>query len=187
MILSKEQIANCCKGDQREISELYDALFSFIMNISMRYKLNYDDAGASTNSIFIKFLGTLEGIDNARSVLPLVKTIAVRHLVDEYRATKRKQELISDQELSNHINLSGSLSSDADLNAEDLLKMIRSLPEPTATVFNLYVVDGYKHKEIADMLGLNEGNSKWHLNKARNMLKAMLIKEKDREKNWRYG
>lgn len=46
----------------------------------------------------------------------------------------------------------------------------------TATVFNLYVVDGYKHKEIGEMLSMSENTSKWHLNRARNMLQKMILK-----------
>ena len=59
---------------------------------------------------------------------------------------------------------------------EELLIMIRQLPPMSQKVFNLYVIDGYNHKEIGEQLNISEGTSKWHLSSARQKLKAMLRK-----------
>jgi RNA polymerase sigma-70 factor (ECF subfamily) len=60
------------------------------------------------------------------------------------------------------------------LQAEDLYKLIQKLPASSRSVFNLYVVDGYKHKEISEMLHISVGTSKWHLSNARKELQEMI-------------
>ena len=58
--------------------------------------------------------------------------------------------------------------------AEDLFRLVQKLPPATRTVFSLYVLDGYKHREIAGILGIDEGTSKWHLSIARQELQKMI-------------
>ena len=58
--------------------------------------------------------------------------------------------------------------------AEDLLNLIRLLPVATQIVFNLSVIDGYSHQEIAEQLGISEGTSRWHLSEAKKQLRTML-------------
>jgi RNA polymerase sigma factor (sigma-70 family) len=59
---------------------------------------------------------------------------------------------------------------------KDMVKMIQSIPTMTRTVFNLFVFDGYNHKEIADRLEISEGTSHWHLHQARNLLQKKIMK-----------
>jgi len=65
--------------------------------------------------------------------------------------------------------------------------MIGQLPSTTRQVFNLFVIDGYKHHEIADMLSITTGTSKWHLNSARKKVKVMIQKFEETEKVIQYG
>ena len=65
----------------------------------------------------------------------------------------------------------------SDVEFKDILKLVAELPEATAQVFNLYIIDGYNHKEIGAMLNLSQGTSKWHLHKAREILKEKLHHE----------
>ena len=64
------------------------------------------------------------------------------------------------------------------MDAEKILDLIRSLPAATQAVFNLYIVEGYDHKEIAALLNISEGTSRWHLSEARKNLKLQLQEEK---------
>jgi RNA polymerase sigma factor (sigma-70 family) len=57
-----------------------------------------------------------------------------------------------------------------DRSAEEILYFLKQLPEMAATVFNLYVIEGYKHKEISQLLNISEGTSKWHLSEAKKQL-----------------
>ena len=178
MAIDKKLIKKCLKNDRRSQNELYKELFSFVMNICMRYKNNYDDAGAALNTIFLKVLKGLAAYNDDMAMLPWVKTIAVRHLIDEYRSEKRHEAIALNDVAQQPVN-GYSLSHDK-LNVDDILLMLGRLPETSKNVFNLYVMDGFKHREIGDMLGMSEGNSKWHLNQARTQLREMIIIEQKR-------
>jgi RNA polymerase sigma-70 factor (ECF subfamily) len=178
----KRLIKSCLNNDRRAQNTLYKELFSFLMNICIRYKRNYDDAGAALNTIYLKILYALEDYDLSRPFLPWVKTIAIRQLVDEYRSEKR-HDSVSLEHPEAEVSASGLASSVELLQCEDILAMINQLPDTTAKVFNLYVIDGYKHKEIAEMLGITTGTSKWQLNHARKRLKELLQVESQRLEN----
>lgn len=62
------------------------------------------------------------------------------------------------------------------MNVEQIHALILKLPPMSQKVFNLYVIDGYNHKEIGELLKMSEGTSKWHLNLSRTRLKEMLTK-----------
>jgi len=62
------------------------------------------------------------------------------------------------------------------MSAQELLKLVTQLPPATQTVFNLYVVEGYTHKEIGELLGISDGTSKWHLSEARRQLQKLVLK-----------
>ncbi len=178
----KELINKCLTNDRRSQNELYRELFSYLMNICIRYKTNYDDAGSALNLIYLKILKGLEKFDSTKPFLPWVKTIAIRHLVDEYRMEKRHDNVGLDHLDMSSANGHGDVAI-SKLNADDILNMIRHLPTTTGKVFNLYVVDGYKHREIAELLSISEGTSKWHLNHARKQLQLFLKIETKRSEN----
>ena len=71
----------------------------------------------------------------------------------------------------------GSIDNEAiqRMGSSELLKLIQKLPMATQTVFNLYVIEGYNHREIGDILGISDGTSKWHLSEARRLLKQLLL------------
>jgi RNA polymerase sigma factor (sigma-70 family) len=178
MAIDKKLIKNCLKNDRRSQNELYKELFSFVMNICMRYKNNYDEAGAALNTIYLKVLKGLKEYNDDMSILPWVKTIAVRHLIDEYRSEKRHEAIALGDVAHQLVN--GYNRSHDKLNVDDILHMLGKLPDTSKNVFNLYVMDGFKHREIGDMLGMSEGNSKWHLNQARTQLREMISIEQKR-------
>ena len=62
------------------------------------------------------------------------------------------------------------------MDADELLQNIKQLPAATQLVFNLYTIEGFNHREIAEMLGISEGTSKWHLSEARKLLRVMIMK-----------
>lgn len=68
----------------------------------------------------------------------------------------------------------------AKINSEQIYSFITQLPSASRQVFNLYFVDGYKHREIAELMDFSEGTSKWYLNSAREKLKEMILKAGDK-------
>lgn len=175
MNIQKELLEACIKRERAAQNKLYKEVFSYLMNICMRYKNDYDTAGASLNAIYLKILTNLEKFEQKDSFISWMKRIAVNHLIDEYRKDQRhKKNLTYTDKEQWDIKQSTFHEGEADMESQYLLKMIQGLPEATAQVFNLYAIDGYKHREIAEMLSMNENTSKWHLREARIKLKAML-------------
>lgn len=176
MHIDKDLIKACISGKQAAQNELYREVFSYLMNICIRYKNDYDTAGGSLNAIFLKILTNLHIFKHEESFIAWIKRIAVNHLIDEYRHHKREMEKLSYIEEEKKAILNGSTGhfKEEEMNADYLLEMIHELPTMTAKVFNLYAIDGYKHKEIAEILIMSENTSKWHLREARKKLKEKL-------------
>lgn len=175
MKIEKALLDDCKRQKRLAQNQLYNEVFSYLMNICVRYKNDYDSAGASLNAIFLKVLDNLNDFRSDEAFVPWMKRIAVNHLIDEYRKEKREREKLGFLE---EVGLSSHPTSihekEAELDSEYLLEMIRQLPTMTAKVFNLYAIDGFKHREIAELLEMSESTSKWHLGEARKKLVAML-------------
>ena len=175
MQIEKEVLEACIKQDRLAQNKLYRQVFSYLMSICIRYKNDYDTAGASLNSIFLKILDNLDTFKKEESFIAWIKRIAVNHLIDEYRKQKREQERLTYIEDIHSCTSNTVLhQKEGELESEYLLDMIRELPPLTAKVFNLFAIDGYKHREIAVLLKMSENTSKWHLREARIKLKAKL-------------
>jgi len=172
--IDRKLIKGCLDDNRRSQNELYRKLFSFLMNICMRYKNNYDDAGSALNAIFLKLMLALSDYDVNKPILPWVKTIAIRHLIDEFRSKAVLNEVSLEEIADQHIYFA---QPDEQLRADDILKLIHLLPEPSKAVFNLHVIDGYTHREIGDELHILESTSRWHLAKARKQLQGWLNRE----------
>ena len=175
MKIPQELLEACIKQERAAQNQLYKEVFSYLMNICMRYKNDYDTAGASLNAIYLKVLTNLEKFEQKDSFIGWMKRIAVNHLIDVYRKEKRHKQNLSYTDQDHWDSKQSTFhEGEADLESQYLLKMIQKLPEASAQVFNLYAIDGYKHREIAELLSMSENTSKWHLREARIKLKAML-------------
>tara|TARA_R110002049_G_scaffold151387_1_gene314965 strand:- start:480 stop:1028 length:549 start_codon:yes stop_codon:yes gene_type:complete len=173
MQIEKELLQGCIEKDRKSQNKLYELIFSYLMNICMRYKNDYDTAGTSLNAIFLKVLDNLDKFENEQVFIPWIKRIAVNHLIDEYRSDKTKK-IDYIENYQDYIAPTTAHEKEEQLESEYLLDLIRQLPPTTMRVFNLYALDGYKHREIADLLSISESTSKWHLGEARKRLQVML-------------
>ena len=173
MEISKDLISKCCGDNRRAHNELYKQLFSYVMSICLRYTKNQQDAGNALNEVMFKVITNLKKYDTSKPFLPWVKTITIHQLIDLNRKQTKYEEV---QYAPEHENVAFSFNL-SDIEFRDILKLVAELPEATAQVFNLYIIDGYNHKEIGAMLNLSQGTSKWHLHKAREILKVKLQHE----------
>ena len=98
-------------------------------------------------------------------------------LIDEYRKTKKHKERYSatdsERELDYHAD-SGENDAMSNMGEQNIMELIKELPDATAQVFCLYVIDGYSHKEIGEQMEFAEGTSKWHLSQGRKLLREKL-------------
>lgn len=138
----------------------------------MRYARDKDKASEALNMGYLKILNNLSQYKPEIPFKVWIRRIMVNTLIDEYRKTKREREHLQyvDKyfDLSSYSDVNEALSN---LSCKQIYDEINKLPEATKNVFNLFVIDGYSHKEISEMLDISEGTSKWHLNAARQRLK----------------
>jgi len=149
------------------------------MPVCSRYHNNEEDARSSLNVGFMKILKGLDTIDSKVNFAAWSKRIMINTLIDEYRKKKNYRNHIASKETERELDVEHSLSvneAESDLGYQNLLTLIAQLPVISGRVFNLYVIDGYNHKEIGELLGMSEGTSKWHLSTARKLLREKLEK-----------
>lgn len=175
------------KGKERAIKDLYQQSFGFIMSICLRYSTNRDEAVGWVNICFAKAIEKIDQFDDKRKepFEAWLQTLSLRTLIDQFRKEKRHDQHIhpsaQPEDVSSEANVSYNLG-EMNLAVEDLYRLIAELPESTRIVFNLYAIDGYKHKEISELLNISEGTSKWHLSEARKRLQKQLEELRKRER-----
>ncbi len=177
MDITPEILKACARDDRKAINLLYEYAFKILMPICFRYNNNEEDARASFNAGFIKILKGLERIEEEINFDAWSRRIMVNSLIDEYRKNKKYNSRISRSDSEAELDYySEGRSNDAisNLGYENIIMLVKELPVTTAHVFNLYVIEGYSHKEIGDQLDMSEGTSKWHLSTARKLLREKL-------------
>lgn len=151
---------------------MYKAYYKTMMTICLRYTNNEDDAVEVLNNGFLKVFQNINRFDADRAGLyTWMRTIMVNSCLD---FIKKKTKTEPHCELTDAADVHVPAEVINRLKAVELLQLIRSLPPATAAVFNLYVIEGYSHKEIARLLSISDGTSKWHLNEARKQLQQKL-------------
>jgi len=189
--ITRKQISLLINLDRKAQYELYKDCFGYMMSISLRYQNDHQAAEDVVNRAYLKILKSLSSYDVSKPFKPWMARITVNENIDACRKSKKLRTVMNfDSELVNaDSNLKNFEYNEAEenLQADQLREMITQLPETTKLVFNMYVVEGYKHQEIGEQLGLTTGTSKWHLNSARKRLKAMIIKMNETEKIIHYG
>jgi len=168
------QLINKCLRDQRKAQvELYRLCYPHLMKVCLRYKKNENDAAEMLN---IGMLKILDHLDSYRPEVPFqfwARRIMINTLIDDYRKQKRRKDVFQsmEPELLPHHEKQKTYNSGALLmDAEEIRKLINTLPETRKQIFNLFAIDGYGHKEIAKVLDINENTSKWHVAEARKYL-----------------
>jgi len=180
MNIEKQLIAQCIQGDRKAQLRLYDQCYSYMMSICIRYCKDKHEAGSRLNMSFLKVLQHLGQFDHTGSFKAWVSKITLRSIIDEFRSQqKHYQQHVYYGQLSQEIDWPSEevnhLAEETDL--DHLLAVINRLSPMDKQVFNLFAIDGYGHKEIANMLNISEGTSKWHVHEARKKIKEALMKE----------
>jgi RNA polymerase sigma factor (sigma-70 family) len=157
----------CLGGDAPSQKQLYKQYFSFAMTVSMQYCSNKEEAEEIMNDSFYQVFTKLDHYDPLKSFDAWFRRIIINKAIDRYRKNKKLQPTIEIEDYQ--IESAGSSGYDGSEN--DLLALIQKLSPAYRTVFNLYVVEGFKHEEIADKLGISISTSKSNLHRARNILK----------------
>ncbi len=180
LIVDLDILKRCANNDQRAIKQLYEHCFHKLMPLCLRYHVNQEDARSSLNIAFMKIIQNLPSMElSTLNFNAWSKRITANTLIDEYRKRKHQDDHYLKKETERELDAASNLTTNEgleNLNYDALLTLIYKLPENTRVVFNLFVIEGYAHNEIAEELDIPIGTSKWHLSNARKLLKEMLEK-----------
>ena len=161
-------IRGCKQNDRKAQEALYKAYYKTMVTICLRYTKNEEDAVEVLNNGFLKVFQNIQRYESSvASLYTWIRTIVINSCLDFIKKKARSEE---HHELNKATEVHVPAEVISKMKATELLKMIRSLPPSTAAVFNLYVIEGYNHREIGNLLGISEGTSKWHLSEARRQL-----------------
>jgi RNA polymerase sigma-70 factor (ECF subfamily) len=167
--LTQDQlIKGCIQKDPKAQKRLYDSYASLMYPVCCRYLKNHEEAEDVLVIAFTKIFDKISQFNGLGSFEGWIKRIVINEALNHLRSRSKVE--ISDIDESSPIGCK-----DADrLEEEDLIDLISSLPNGYRQVFNMYAIDGYSHKEIADALSISEGTSKSQLNRARAFLQRRL-------------
>jgi RNA polymerase sigma-70 factor, ECF subfamily len=167
-------LEGCLQGRADAERLLFKQFFGYAKSIALRYSSADMEAEEIMNDGFLKVFKNLSNYDFAQPFKAWLRTIMVNTAIDYYRR-KQKYAIISFPEQLPETALNDSVLDT--LSAAEIMMLVRKLTPAYRTVFMMYVVDGYNHREIADLLNINEGTSKSNLAKARVKLQMMIMEE----------
>jgi RNA polymerase sigma-70 factor (ECF subfamily) len=166
------KILTGCRKQHRESQKmLYEEFYGYGMSICLRYADNRDEAAAILNDGFMKIFTSIRQFDLSKPLKPWLRKIMVNTAINHYNQKQRSVQLA---EMEKAIHQSETESIISGISYQEIIGMLHKLPPAYRTVFNLYVIEGYKHEEIAKMLGITVGTSKSNLFKAKEYLRKIL-------------
>ena len=173
MLNEDELIERCRKDDRTSQKTLYDRYCRKMMVVCLRYSKSTAEAEDILQEGFVK---VFNGLKNFRKESKL-ETWITRIMVNTALNVQRKKLYLYPMVDVEEINLPGEEVSLSSVHFSQLLEMIQALPHGCQVVFNLFAIEGYSHKEIAEQLGISEGTSKSQFARAKSLLQQRLLKE----------
>ena len=179
--MSDEQLVkDCIQKKPSAQKQLFDRFSRKMLGICVRYASDTQEAQDIMQDGFVKVFNAIGGFQHEGSLEGWVKRIMINTALDAYRKDKKRRNAVElDDDKAMEISDQDGIVEG--INAEFLLKMIKTLPEGYRIVFNMFAIEGYSHKEIADQLGISVNTSKSQYSRARAYLQKILSKT---EANW---
>jgi RNA polymerase sigma-70 factor (ECF subfamily) len=166
-------ISACLANNHLAQKALIKLFFGFAKNIGLPYVDNEQEVDEIINDGFLKVFNNLSKYDHSKPFKIWFKAIIINAAIDYYRKNKKHANQVS-------IDYIEIINEDEDIiskiSAQEILNLVQKLPPTYRMVFSLYVIDGYNHREIGEMLGIQEGTSKSNLQDARKKLQLMIKK-----------
>ena len=165
-----ELLDGCCREEPKYQKALYQRYYRLMFGVCLRYTDNNDDAQDILQEGFIKVFKNIQSFRRQGSFEGWIRRIMVHTSIEHYRRNSRYFMV--------DIEEARGLSFDADvlssLGRNEILDLVQQLPVGYRTVFNLYVIEGYPHQEIADMLQITVGTSKSQLSRGKKILQEKI-------------
>ena len=162
-----ELIIKCKHQDAKAQGELYKKYNRILFAICLRYSPNFNEAEDNLQDAFITIFKKVEQYKGKGSFEGWMKRVTVNTVLQKYRK-QRSFEIVDEGQIEDEAEV--EIESE-EIPLDFLLKIVQELPDRYRLVFSMYVMDGYQHKEIAEMLGISDGTSKSNLARARMILK----------------
>jgi RNA polymerase sigma factor (sigma-70 family) len=168
----QEFIQSCIDKDAVSLKLLYENFYPKMFPLCKRYANNEDDALDILHDGFIKVFKNIDKYQVGTSLNAWIKRIMVNTAIDYYRKETRRR--------ASNIEEAITLSSDnpdalSDISADEIISLLQHLSPSYRSVFNMYVIEGYSHKELASILEITESTSRSNLVKARNKMRELLV------------
>lgn len=168
----EQLVKQCLENNRNAQQELFEKYSRKMMSLCIRYAGNEDDAKDILQEGFIKVFTRLQDYSGSGSLSGWIKSIMVNTALNFIKKSVYITEMV---EMEEGHAVSGSGVSESRLGEQELLGMIRSLPDGFRTIFNLFAIEGYSHKEIAHLMGISENTSKTQYLRARARLQKMIV------------
>jgi RNA polymerase sigma factor (sigma-70 family) len=167
-------VEECVRGNQRAQKTLFERFAPKMLAVCQRYAKDIDEAEDILQDGFVKVFLKLGAFKQQGSLEGWIRRIMVNTALDQIRKNGR---LLGDTDVDSvEFKLDSNDYIVEGLMAEDLMKLVMSMPDGYKTVFNLFAIEGYSHAEIAEMLGVNESTSKSQYSRARAYLRERIEK-----------
>ena len=167
-------IQGCCNRNRKSQNALYRLFYPYGMSICIRYVDSEAAAVSVVNDGFLKVFRNVKKYDSKKPFKPWFRKILVNTAINQLKKQKKFKMEVSMDEAKNISTREDALSR---IGYQELMAMVQSLSLAYRTVFNMYVIDGFKHQEIAEKLGITVSTSKSNLTRARAKLQG-LVSEK---------
>jgi len=176
-LCEQDLVKGCARNDRRVQELLYKQYCSSMMVVCKSYAKNEEDAIEVLQDGFLKIFQQIDKYDASRSsIYTWMRTVMIRTAIDFLRRQNRKNVAVEWKEEFDPATEAEALQR---MSAQQVQWMLQQLSSTTRLVFNLYITEGYNHREIGELLNISEGTSKWHLGEARKYL-LNLLRAKER-------
>jgi RNA polymerase sigma factor (sigma-70 family) len=167
----QELVKKCLRGNKKAQKRLFDLYAPQMMTICNRYANRDDQAIDMLQEGFIKVFSNLEKFSSSGSLGGWIRTVMVNNCLTILRKDKK---FSFNENIEDHDEETSSADAISQMGFQELTLLISSLPTGYRTVFNMYAVEGYSHKEIADKLEISESTSKTQYRKAKLRLQKLI-------------
>jgi RNA polymerase sigma factor (sigma-70 family) len=173
-LITDELILQCIQGHQVALRHLYEHCYPTLIKIGNRYAKDKEQAIEIVTNSYLKIVNKLGTINQTMNIGAWIHKVGVNTAIDSYRVQKKYHEKVKlsaeySYDISESIYIDTN-SIDKHLESKYIIDLIQQLPELTRQVLNLYALDGYNHRDIAELLSISEEASRWHLFKARKLM-----------------
>jgi RNA polymerase sigma-70 factor (ECF subfamily) len=182
LIDEQELIANCLAQQRKAQETLYNIYSRKMYGVAMRYAHCPEKAADILQESFVKIFKNLEKYSHTGSFEGWIRRIVVNTALDHYRQQTALH--VVTHEYDENTAASNSYDITSQIAADNLIKLIQTLPNGYRTVLNLYAIEGYSHQEIAEQLNITEGTSKSQLSRAKNVLQQLINQQNNDHNNY---